>query len=601
VKRVALYARVSSDKQEREETIDSQLAQLRDLAMKKGLTVADRHVYLDEGYSGDLMARPSLDRLRDDVRDGLLDVVLVHCPDRLARRYPYQVVVIEEFERNGCEIDFVNREIAQTPEDQMLLGMQGVIAEYERAKIMERTRRGRLHKLKSGVLIVPNPPYGYRWIPRQGADRGRVEVVPEQAELVRQIFGWVADGMTILGVTRRLMESGVPAPKGGHRWGTSTIQNMLRNRAYIGEFCLNRVMVVEPRQPPKPGVYRRQRNCAQRLRSPEEWIVVPGPSIVDREDFEAAHRRLEENKRFALRRAHPDNEFLLRCLLRCGCCGYSIIANWTKPRGPKGLVFRYYICLKRAQPTRYGDCVTKCSLEPMKARVLEDLVWNDLRELMSDPDRIARHAGLDTEQSLQPLRGQVEHLVREVQACDRQVQRLLDAYQREAIDMEDLLRRRKQIDGRKALLVDSLEQARTALHDDKVRRAMRSQLPDLVDQVQAGLNSADFQTRQRLVRLLVERVVVQPNLDIEIHYALPGPGRPARETPTQTPPPAPGSSGAGPVSGEFGLHSAVPAMGRLEAEGLGSLGTAPAVHGLEAVGLEDALDGLDGQTTHGTV
>jgi site-specific DNA recombinase len=115
--RLALYARVSSDRQEREETIDSQLAQLRELAVDKKLSVLDRHVYLDDGYSGDLMARPGLDRLRDDVRDGLLDLVLVHCPDRLARRYPYQVVVIEELQKHGCEIDFVNREIAHTPED----------------------------------------------------------------------------------------------------------------------------------------------------------------------------------------------------------------------------------------------------------------------------------------------------------------------------------------------------------------------------------------------------------------------------------------------------------------------------------------------------
>jgi site-specific DNA recombinase len=183
MKRTALYARVSGDQQEREETIDSQLAQLRQLASDKQLNVLERHVYLDDGYSGDLLARPSLDRLRDDVRDGLVDTVLVHCPDRLARRYAYQVVVIEELQRYGCEVDFVNREIANTPEDQMLLAMQGVIAEYERAKIMERTRRGRMHKLRTGVLILPHPPFGYRWVPRQGAECGYIEVVAEQAEL----------------------------------------------------------------------------------------------------------------------------------------------------------------------------------------------------------------------------------------------------------------------------------------------------------------------------------------------------------------------------------------------------------------------------------
>jgi len=150
MKRLALYARVSSDKQEREETIDSQLDQLRHLAAERGLPVLDRHLYLDDGYSGSLLARPALDRLRDDARDGLLDIVLVHCPDRLARRYAYQVVVIEELQRHGCEVDFVNREIARTPEDQMLLAMQGVIAEYERAKIMERVSSRNSDRIHSG-------------------------------------------------------------------------------------------------------------------------------------------------------------------------------------------------------------------------------------------------------------------------------------------------------------------------------------------------------------------------------------------------------------------------------------------------------------------
>ena len=507
MKKVALYARVSNEEQEREETIESQLSHLQRLVSARGLSVLDRHIYLDEGYSGDLMARPSLDRLRDDVRDGLIDLVLVHCPDRLARRYPYQVVLIEELEGYGCEVDFVNREIARTPEDQMLLSMQGVIAEYERAKIMERSRRGRLHKLQKGVLIIPNAPFGYRWVPRQGSERGRIEVVTEQADLVWQIFQWVAkEGLPIIAVTRRLMKRCIPAPRGGHRWGTSTIQNMLRNRAYIGEFCMNRIMAVEPKQPPKPGVYRRRRNCATQIRPPDEWIVVPGPSIVDREIVVAGVVR--------------NHQLLLRCLLRCGCCGYSIIATWTKPRGRTGQVFRYYICLKRSQPTRYGDCVTKCSLEPLNADVIDDIVWNDLRDTMSDPERIARYAGLDEKATCEPLLNKVNHLKHQIQSCERQVRRLVDAYQCGAVEIDDLITRREQIESRRSLLADALKQAEASLKDDKVRHAIRARLPDLVCQVKQGLESADFQTRQQLVRLLIDCVVVQPNLDIEIHYAL---------------------------------------------------------------------------------
>ena len=523
MKRVGLYARVSSDKQEREETIDSQLAQLRGLAAQKKLTIIERHVYLDEGYSGSLMARPGLDRLRDDARDGLLDMVLIHCPDRLARRYPYQVVVIDELEKHGCEIDFVNREIAHTPEDQMLLGMQGIIAEYERAKIMERSRRGRLHKLQAGHLATSHAPFGYRWVPKQGSEPGRVEVVAEEAELVRRIFRWIADeGLTVLGVSRRLLEHHIRAPQGGVRWGASTIQNLVRNRAYIGEWCLNRIMAVEPRQPPKPGVYRRRRRTSATRRPADEWIVVPGPAILERDLFDAVQRRLDDNKRFALRRAVYDNRCLLRCLLRCGCCGYSITATYTQHGSAR--VYCYYCCVKRTQCVRYGDPTTRCTLVPMKADVLDDVVWNDLRALMSDPARIAANAGLDRATRHQPLKVELNSLEREVRTCDRQLQRLLDAYQRDAVDLEDLVQRRKDLDGRRAALMDAKNHAAAALHDDRVRASVREQLPKLVEQIRAGLDSADFATRQQLVRLLIDRIVVQPNHDLEIHYVLPGIG-----------------------------------------------------------------------------
>jgi site-specific DNA recombinase len=557
MKRTALYGRVSGEQQEREETIDSQLAQLRQLALDKGLTVLERHTYLDEGYSGDLLARPGLDRLRDDARDGLIDTVLVHCPDRLARRYAYQVVVIEELQRHGCEVDFVNREIARTPEDQMLLAMQGVIAEYERAKIMERTRRGRLHKLQTGVLIAPHPPLGYRWVPRQGAEPGRVEVVPEQAELVRQIFRWVADeGLSLFSVVSRLKQRGIPAPKGGQRWPLSTVHLMLRNRAYVGEFCMNRIMAVEPEHPPKPGVYRRHRKCAQRIRPADEWIVVPGPAIIERDLFERVQKRLSDNRRYALRHAHPDNQLLLRCLLRCGCCGYAITGTVTHARDPRTYSHGYYTCIKHDKPARFGDGL-KCSLNPIKAEVIDEVVWSDLCNLMSDSTRIARYAGLDGKATRKPLQTEVERLHRELRACERQLQRLLDAYQHGAMEMGDLQARRKQLDTRKTLLTDALKQAERALADEDVRRSLCARLPELVRRVKNGLANADFATRLRLVRLLIDRVVVHPNLDLEIHYVLPGAGRlpggfsQAGKPLPEGQPPVPD----GVVSGKLGLHS----------------------------------------------
>src|SRR2546425_4142739 len=149
--RVDLYARVSTEKQELQQTIQSQTAALEDYAKQQGQEIVDR--YIDDGWTGSVLARPALDRLRDDAARRLFDGVLIHSPDRLARTYVHQEVLIEELKKAGSQIIFLNRPLADTPEDRMLQGMQGLFAEYEKAKIAERFRRGKLHKARSGRIV----------------------------------------------------------------------------------------------------------------------------------------------------------------------------------------------------------------------------------------------------------------------------------------------------------------------------------------------------------------------------------------------------------------------------------------------------------------
>jgi site-specific DNA recombinase len=139
----AIYARVSSDQQTADKTIASQLAALEARLAREGLRVAPEHRFVDEGYSGATLVRPALERLRDAAAAGALDRVYVHSPDRLARRYAYQVLLVDELRRAGVEIVFLNRAIGLSPEDDLLLQVQGMVAEYERAKILERSRRGK--------------------------------------------------------------------------------------------------------------------------------------------------------------------------------------------------------------------------------------------------------------------------------------------------------------------------------------------------------------------------------------------------------------------------------------------------------------------------
>lgn len=155
---VAIYARVSSEQQANAHTVASQLAALRQRVAADGLKLLGEHEFVDEGYSGATLVRPELERLRDLAAEGRLDRLYVHSPDRLARKYAYQVLLVDELQRAGVEVVFLNRELGRSPEDDLLLQVQGMVAEYERAKILERSRRGKRHAAQSGSVSVLSCP-----------------------------------------------------------------------------------------------------------------------------------------------------------------------------------------------------------------------------------------------------------------------------------------------------------------------------------------------------------------------------------------------------------------------------------------------------------
>ena len=155
---VAFYARVSTESQARDNTIASQVTALRERIAADGGLLEPDDGYVDEGYSGSVLVRPALERLRDAVAAGRIDRLYVLAPDRLARRYAHQALLMEEFRRAGVAVLFLNRPIGGTAEDDLLLQVQGVIAEYERAKILERSRRGRRYAARAGLLSASPPP-----------------------------------------------------------------------------------------------------------------------------------------------------------------------------------------------------------------------------------------------------------------------------------------------------------------------------------------------------------------------------------------------------------------------------------------------------------
>jgi site-specific DNA recombinase len=233
--RISLYARVSSSKQTRNKTIESQVDILMDRIKKDGHDIIKDYTFVDDGYSGSTLVRPALEGLRDAVSNRLIEKIYIHSPDRLARNYAYQYLLIEEFKKSGVEIIFLNNSLEDNPESNLLLHVQGMISEYERTKIMERNRRGKIHAAKQGkICVLSGAPYGYRYINRHHHDGGSYIINIQEAKNIRTVFEWVGlEGVSLNGATNRLTELSIPTPTGKNiRWNRASLLRMLKNPAY---------------------------------------------------------------------------------------------------------------------------------------------------------------------------------------------------------------------------------------------------------------------------------------------------------------------------------------------------------------------------------
>ena len=439
MRRAALYARVSTALQEKEQTIDSQLAAITRYADEHGLRHSPALTYTDEGYSGTWLDRPALDELRDHVREGRFDVVVVLCPDRLARRYAYQVLLLEELKRAGIEVHFCERPINDSPDDQLLLQVQGAIAEYERAKMLDRCRRGRLHRARRGELSPPRTPYGYTYAARKYGGDGKIRVDDDEAAMVRQLFAWYAtEGATLVGTLRKMNASPWKTRRGKSLWNAGTVLGMLRNEWYIGKAYYNRR---SNGMRPGAGVVRQERPRS-------EWIVVPVPCIIDEKLFARVQERMQENRRFAKRRLKREGAYLLRGLLKCGVCGYAYLGSTQISRSKyEGRVeYPLYTCSMSA-PIRSGR-VERCTNGQLMGTGADEVVWTTVRDLLLDDDaltnRLQSWLVRQTEDPADDERMRVTS--KRLAELRRQRERLIDAYQAGALDLEDFTKRKTSIE-----------------------------------------------------------------------------------------------------------------------------------------------------------
>jgi len=479
--RAAIYVRRSPTTEEQAEKfgLASQLSELRMLAAQKGYTVPDGAEFADDDDSGATLDRPALTRLRDAVRAGASEVLLVHDPDRLARKLAYQLLLLEEFDRAGVRYEFLTTPTEKTPEGALLLHVKGAVAEYEREKIRERTLRGKREKARRGLIVGGPTPYGWR---RDPQDSGKLVADRDEARILVQMFQWLVEQQrSTRWITAELNRRGVRPPR-GQAWALSSVARVLRDPIYVGRAYYNR---------------RQWSGTSYKPRAESEWIEIPVPVIIDPTLYAHAQAQLGTNRQRY--QGRPGTRFyLLKGLVRCGSCGRSM-PGWPSKGKPT------YRCTGRN-----GFAPRSC---PLPQRVpqerLEALVWDTVAGVLRNPAVLAEK--LETYRTKLGVReveivSELEYLRRQLRSVERQERKLLDLYLADDVPtgaarerLEGITRRRAGLQGR-LIEVERQKAAQEAEEgrQDAIRRYCR-----LVSQ---GIDRLNPEGRRRLLQTLLDEV-----------------------------------------------------------------------------------------------
>jgi site-specific DNA recombinase len=517
--RAAIYARVSSERQEKEHTIGSQLEALRDYAAKNGMEIVEE--FTDEGYSGARLDRPALDRMRDLAERQGFEVLLTYCTDRLARKFVLQALILDELERFGVKTIFLEGGAADDPLSKLMHQITGAVAEFERAKITERYRRGKLYRARCGEIVSPDVPFGYVKIPRRDGVPAHAEIEETEAAVVRRIFdNYVKRDLTVRQIAKQLTLGGTPTPKDSGQWSWSAVDRILHEEAYIGTYYYNRKQCI-----PVEGVYGKKRQrfkCT--LRPKEEWIPISVPPIIDLATFHAAASRAREHEAFSARNLQ-EGGFLLRKVVRCGHCGCSCSSLTSKQTyGGKLHLSHYYSCLRATSGFLKQE---RCSQRRIRADVLDEMVWEEVSSRLQDPSlvlgayrehksqhRISADEAGSTEKD-EKLQGQIK-------LANRELSRLLDAYQCGALELPELQKRRQLVNSKLDMLNREQQLLRTMAAEQKKETDMKANLEEFAALVSSSLKRISFENKQKLLRMVLEKVTVK-DWRVDVHYNIPLP------------------------------------------------------------------------------
>jgi site-specific DNA recombinase len=533
---VAFYARVSSEQQAKRGTIESQISALMERIAADGEQIVEDMRFIDAGISGATLIRPQLERLRDRAALGLVDRLYILSPDRLSRKFAHQALLMEELSACGVQVVFLNHAIGVTPEESLLLQMQGMISEYERAKIMERNRRGKLHGAKRGSInVLSTAPYGYRYIRKQldGAPAQYVIELP-QAATVRTIFHWIGmERLTIGEVTRRLAAAGIPSATGKSYWDRSVVWGILKNPAYMGRAAFGKTKsrdhLIRVRTQRHSADVRKNSYSTVRT-DPSDWIEIPVPAIVSEALFQSVQEQLDENRKAARQRSHGA-VYLLQGLTVCGHCRYAYYGKKISKGAAKGNIrhYAYYRCIGTDAYRFGGERV--CENKQIRTDQLDDLVWQQVVELLANPGRLKTEyeRRLNVLEENEKTNFDTAALDRQKLQLEKAKSRLIDSYADGIIDKADFDPKVRQFKARLEQIDHQIQESRRHNAGQSELFLVINRLEEFASAVNDQLDTIDFVTKREVILALVKRVEIHIDEILVVFRVDPDPGFKAGE------------------------------------------------------------------------
>ncbi|WP_395462911.1 recombinase family protein [Wolbachia endosymbiont of Cantharis cryptica] len=507
---VALYARVSSRSQAQNNTIESQIAELKSRIAADKHELLDEYEFKDDGVSGWNLERKGLDALRDKVAESEIDKIYIHSPDRLSRKSAHQMILLDEFEKAGVEVIFLNHKTENNPESKFLLGMQGLVAEYECTKIMERSRRGKLHRAKKGyVSVMSKAPYGYRYIKRNVTGEAKFEINEEEAKVVRELFEWIGqERISISAATLRLKERSIRTRTGQENWYPATICSMLRNPAYKGLAAFGRSRRIEMASWKATGRRSKQKKVSVQRIDKENWIDIPVLKIVDEELFYVVQKQLDENKKRArMQRVKGKKRNLLQGLVVCQNCGYAYTGSHCRS-GEK--TYSYYRCNARVMINSYDKCDNKY----IRADMLEMVIWEEVKSLLKNPERIKREYQRRVSENKNDESSDKKFARRESQ-IKQGIEKLMEDYYSQGGEKYISEKEFKQTMKKMKERLEEIEEEKKKVVDQKTLQERMSiiinSIKGFYSSVKSNLDYLDWQTKCGIIRTLIKQINIGLN------------------------------------------------------------------------------------------